>query len=82
VTDQDEHAAIIAAATGSYPPGVARPLFVDRHGDHAAVLLETGRSGHSYPYFVLCQRSEDGTWFEGYGGGVQDRPGRYVLEAT
>ena len=54
------------AASHGYPPGVARPLFVSEHGDFAAVLLETGSSGHSYPYFVLTRR-QGGKWEE-YGG--------------
>jgi hypothetical protein len=41
-------------------------LFVSEHGDFAAVLLETGSSGHSYPYFVLTRR-QGGKWEE-YGG--------------
>ena len=38
-------------------------MFVSEHGDFAAVLLETGSGGHSYPYFVLCRR-ENGVWNE------------------
>lgn len=69
MADQDDqYAEIIATATGSYPPGVARPLFVEQQGDYAAVLLDTGGDGHPYPYFVLCQRTPDGAWFEGYSG--------------
>jgi hypothetical protein len=78
MTEQgDQRAEIVAAATGSYPPGVARPLFVDRHRDHAAVLLETGGSGHPYPYFVLCQRDENGSWSEGYSANF---PGWYQTD--
>ncbi|HTF50526.1 MAG TPA: hypothetical protein VK735_24055 [Pseudonocardia sp.] len=53
----------VEAASNGYPPGVARPLFVSEHGDYAAVLLETGSTGHPYPYFVLTRR-QGGQWEE------------------
>ena len=60
MTDQD---AIVKVASSGYPPGVAVPLFVSVHGDHAAVLLETGTDTHPYPYLVMCAY-EDGHWQE------------------
>lgn len=67
---------IMAIATEGYPPGATTPLWVSQHGDHAAVLLETGSAGYSLPYFTLCRR-EDGQW-----AGVQasNMPGWYQTE--
>jgi hypothetical protein len=67
---------IVAAASSGYPPGQVHALFVSQHGDHAAVLLETGSGGHSYPYFVLCER-KDGSWTGGASGVM---PGWYQTE--
>jgi hypothetical protein len=52
---------IVAIAASGYPPGQATPLMVSQHGDHAAVLLETGSGLHSLPYFTLCRR-DGGEW--------------------
>lgn len=71
MNDQD----VVAVAASGYPPDV-RPLFVSHHGDHAAVLLETGSGGHSYPYFVLCQRV-DGRWLSKHSSNM---PGWYQTE--
>jgi hypothetical protein len=72
-----QRAAIIAAATGSYPPGAARALFVEVHESHAAVLLDTGSETHSYPYFVLCRLDDEGRWREGHSA---NSPGWYQTE--
>lgn len=64
---------IVAAAMSGYPQDAVHPLFVSQHDDHAAVLLETGSSSHSYPYLVLC-RKVNGEW---EGGPSSNMPGWY-----
>jgi hypothetical protein len=56
------------AAIGDIPPRYARVESVDysRDGKKARVSLLTNEEPYLYPYYVYCERDDQGRWIEAY----------------
>ena len=54
------------AAVADFPPRYVRVESVSysRRGSHAKVALLTNEEPYLYPYYVYCERGEDGRWRE------------------
>jgi hypothetical protein len=62
--DDNSDEALRTTLLAHFPKGLARVLFIEKHGSFAVALVEAGDQVATHRLQSICERSDDGLWSE------------------